>query len=574
MRVCDYVVNFFLQRGVREFFGYQGTMISYFVDALGRSEIARNHSCYNEQGAAFAACGAAQASSMLAVAYATSGPGAVNLLSGIANAYFDSLPVFFLTGQVNTYEYLPEEEGIRQHSFQEIDIVNMAKPACKYAVKLERAEDIRHELEKAFHIAMSGRRGSVLLDIPMDLQRAEIDPDLLEGFEPSFVYDLGDPGEAVECLDRLLAGSSRPAILLGNGVDDESAKLVVGFAKKHCIPVITTLLGKGLISEVEDISFGYLGGAYGIRAANMIAAKKSDLLICLGTSLVTRQTGVKFEEFAREAVLFRIDIDPASFARFVGRERYEFCCDVRDFAVLLNGRDIPRFDSWLAVCRICRDRLGGHDERTPERFPNRFIEKIQRIIPRKAVISVDVGQHMMWVAQSYSAENGQRFLFSGGHGAMGYALPAAIGASYVQNEVVVAFAGDGSFQMNIQELQWVARERLPLKIFVLNNHALGMVRVQQKVYFDSNFEGTSRGSNYDVPKFSAVAEAYGIRAVDINLDSDLSQLQPLLLDSLPLVVVVDMPEDSFAYPKTLLGNPVYNQDPEIPIALLNELLGL
>lgn len=573
MKVCDYIVDFFLRRGVKDFFGYQGTMISYFVDALGRSTNARNHSCYNEQGAAFAACGAAQSSKELAVAYATSGPGAVNLLSGVANAYFDSLPVFFITGQVNTYEYLPRDD-IRQHSFQEIRIVDMAKPVCKYAVKLEKAEDIRYELEKAYHIATSGHQGSVLLDIPMNLQRSEIDPDTLEGFAPDHRSVFDDPVEAVKCLELLLAKSSRPSILLGNGVDDVSAELVTRFAKSHRIPIVTTLLGKGLLSEDEDICFGYLGGAYGIRAANMIAAKKTDLLICLGTSLVTRQTGVKSEDFARDAVVFRIDIDPTSFARFVGRESFNFCCDLRGFSLLLDGADVPCFDSWLGVCRICRDKLGEHDRKTPERFPNRFIERLRKVVPQRSVVSVDVGQHMMWIAQSYSAEKGQRFLFSGGHGAMGYALPVAIGASYVRDETVLVFAGDGSFQMNIQELQWVVRDGLPLKIFVLNNHALGMVRVQQKLYFDCNYEGTSLGQNYDSPDFSSVARSYGIRAVDIDLDSDLSRLEPFLLDSLPLVVVVDMPEDSFAYPKTLLGNPVYNQDPEIPSALLNELIGL
>lgn len=573
MRLCDYVVDFFVQRGVRDFFGYQGTMISYFVDALGRNKTARNHSCYNEQGAAFAACGAAQASKALAVAYATSGPGAVNLLSGVADAYFDSLPVFFITGQVNTYEYLPRKD-IRQHSFQEIRIVDMAKPVCKYAVELDKAEDIRYELEKAYSIATSGRQGSVLLDIPMDLQRSEIEPHMLKGYIPDLASIPDDPIKAAECLELLLAKSSRPSILLGSGADDESAELIMRFARSHRIPVVTTLLGKGLLSEAEDVCFGYLGGAYGIRTANMITAKKSDLLICLGASLVTRQTGVKSEEFGRDAVVFRIDIDPVSFARSVGKESFNFCCDLRDFSPLLGGVDSPRFDSWLGVCRICRSKLEDHDRKTPERFPNRFIEKLQEVTPRRSVVSVDVGQHMMWIAQSYSAEKGQRFLFSGGHGAMGYALPAAIGASYVRDEAVLVFAGDGSFQMNIQELQWVARDRLPLKIFVLNNHALGMVRVQQKIYFACNFEGTSLEGNYDVPNFGSVARGYGVRAVDVDLDDDLTWLKPLLLDPLPLVVVVDMPEDSFAYPKTLLGNPVYNQDPEIPSVLLNELLDL
>lgn len=573
MKLSDYIVDFFLQKGVRDYFGYQGTMISYFVDAIGRHQDAHNHSCYNEQGAAFAACGAAQASGNMAVAYATSGPGAINLLSGVANAYYDSLPVFFITGQVNTYEYL-SGTGVRQHSFQEADVVGMAKPAAKYAAKLEDASQIRYELEKAYWIAMNGRKGAVLLDIPMNLQRTEIDPSSLVGFNPDEENTADISDSLFACLTDVLNTHQRPAFILGNGVSLESADLVLDFAKKHSIPVITTLLAKGLISEKENVSFGYLGGAYGIRTANLIAAKKADLLICVGTSMVTRQTGTKVDQFAPEATVVRVDIDPVSFARKVGRVSHEFCADSALFSSLLDRIEAPLFSDWLEVCCECRQGLTKHDNETPERFPNRFIEKVCAIAPANAVVSVDVGQHMMWIAQSYKAQRGQKFLFSGGHGAMGYSLPAAIGATYVQDEPVLAFAGDGAFQMNIQELQWVARENLPVKVFVLNNHALGMVRVQQKVYFDYNYEGTSEGYHYDTPDFAAVARAYGIRAVELTLDSNLTEVQEFLKDDGPLVVVLDMPEDSFAYPKTLLGNPVYNQEPEIPSELLEKLLVL
>lgn len=588
MKVSDYIVDFFLKKGVNDFFGYQGTMISYFVDAIGRNDRARNHSCYNEQGAAFAACGAAQASNEMAVAYATSGPGAMNLLSGIANAYYDSLPVFFITGQVNTYEYLPDAR-VRQHSFQEADIVSMAKPVTKYAVKLREANQIRYELEKAYWIAMDGRKGAVLIDIPMDLQRVEIDSDFLVSFDSlEFADDAwcnrhdAIASQSFKSQSEIIASRlssaflthRRPVFILGNGVDLEAGDSILDFAKAHSIPVITTLLAKGLVDESESVCFGYLGGAYGIRVANLIAAKKADLLICVGTSMVTRQTGTKTDQFASDATLIRIDIDPVSFVRKLGSVSYDFCVDSGLFASMLERIDAPVFDAWLAVCRECSIDLTNHDVATPERFPNRFIERVWEIAPENASIAVDVGQHMMWVAQSYKARRGQKFMFSGGHGAMGYALPAAIGATYVQDGPVIAFSGDGAFQMNIQELQWIARECLPVKVFVLNNHALGMVRVQQKVYFNHNFEGTSAGFNYDTPDFVAIAKAYGIRSVGITLESDLSSMSQMLRDRDPLVVVVDMPEDSFAYPKTLLGNPVYNQEPEIPSALLKKLLDL
>lgn len=573
MNVSDYIVQFFTSRGIEHFFGYQGTMISYFVDAIGRNNVAVNHSCYNEQGAAFAACGLAQATKRPAVAYATSGPGAVNLVSGIANAYYDSLPVIFITGQVNTYEYLPETE-IRQHSFQEIDIVSISEPVTKYAVKITEASQIKQELEKAYSIATSGRPGAVLIDIPMNIQREIINPSNLPSYTSATTESSNPAFEAKSVLESLLASHKRPVFLLGNGVSETSADLIAEFARKSSIPVITTLLGKGLLSEEDDICFGYLGGAYGIRCANMIAAKKADLLICFGTSLVTRQTGTKVNEFAPDATMFRIDIDPVSFARKIGKEHFEFCCDVSDFAQNINSIESPSFEDWLRVCRICRNELAEFDEQTPERFPNRFIKKIHQIAPSDAIVASDVGQHMMWIAQSYKSAEHQRFLFSGGHGAMGYALPAAIGASYASDAQVLSFAGDGAFQMNIQELEWIAREQLPIKQFVLNNHALGMVRVQQKVYFDYNYEGTSMGYNYSTPDFASISKAYALRTFSIDLESNIEFLREVLHDDEPAIIVVDMPEDSFAYPKTLLGNPVYNQEPELPKELLESLINL
>lgn len=587
MKVSDYIVDFLVEKGITDFFGYQGTMISYFVDSIGRNPKANNHSCYNEQGAAFAACGASQVSGNVAVAYATSGPGAMNLMSGAASAYYDSLPVLFITGQVNTYEYV-ESGNVRQHSFQEADIVGMAKPVTKYAVMLKDASMIRYELEKAFWIATSARKGSVLLDIPMNLQRAEIDPEELLGFNPEAEpSDLRAVLDLYQCLDfsddlagatdffgDLLRKHERPAFLLGNGVSRSSADKIVEFAKAHSIPVITTLLGKGLVDECDDVSFGYIGGAYGTRVANLIASKKADLLVCIGTSFVTRQTGIKVDQFAQDATIARIDTDPHSFVRKAGRCSYSVYMDSASFSDVLYALSVPGFDEWYEGCRASRRLLKFHDDSTAERFPNVFISRVSDIAPEDAVVSTDVGQHMMWIAQSYPASRGQFFLFSGGHGAMGYSLPAAIGASYLTDSPLLVFAGDGSIQMNIQELQWVVRENLPLKIFILNNHSLGMVRVQQKVYFDHNFEGTSSGYNYEVPDFLAIAKAYGLRSVGISHDDDVAFLAPLLQDSDPLVVVVDMPEDSFAYPKTLLGNPIYNQDPELPEALLETLLSL
>lgn len=574
MQLSDFLIESLKNKGVTHYFGYQGTMISYFVDAIARADGVENHSCYNEQGAAFAACGLAQSTKNLAVAYATSGPGAVNLLSGVANAYFDSLPVLFITGQVNTYEYLPGTQ-VRQHSFQEADIVGMAKPVSKYAVKIDNPDDIKYELEKACWIATHGRPGSVLLDIPMNIQRAEIDPGKLRNYAPSCMNYEASIQDMVTDLENNLKRSERPVFVMGNGVDRKSAKEILDCARRHSIPVVTSLLGKDLVVNDDEVCFGYVGGAYGVRSANLITAKKADLLVCFGVSLVTRQTGTKVELFAPEATVIRFDIDPHSFEREVGKTSKNYCIDVRDVSPILSKLELKRFDDWFEVCCKCREVLTSFDDSLPERIPNKLIASISRYIPNNAVIATDVGQHMMWVAQSMPVKEGQRFLFSGGHGAMGYALPAAIGASYAPSfNSVFCVAGDGSFQMNLQELEWVAREQLPLKIVVLNNHALGMVRVQQKMYFNNEFEGTSVNYHYSVGSLSSIIRAYGIRAVDANLNTDFSAYKEQLSDDMPFALVIELPEDSFAYPKTILGNPIYNQSPFVPEDILNELIAL
>ena len=350
MKVTDYIVEFLQRKGIHDFFGYQGTMIAHLVDSIEKNPHTKSHSSYHEQGAAFAACGYAQAGERCACAYATSGPGAANLISGIADAYFDSLPVVFLTGQLNTYEYsgIP---GLRQQGFQEIDIVAMAKPVTKYAVQIREDEDIVKALNKAYHIANSGRKGPVLIDLPMNIQRGDVknpvyDMSLEEmgldrecessldaaanGSEAT-VRDLEvkpvangtldsvqlADGEISHCtvlaadaIRQALAEAKRPVIMLGHGVSDKAVRdQLFTLARQWKLPVITSVLEMSALPWDDPLNFGCIGGAYGHRYANMIANAKSDLLICLGISLCTRQIGTKVHEFAKNAKIIRADID-------------------------------------------------------------------------------------------------------------------------------------------------------------------------------------------------------------------------------------------------------------------------
>lgn len=580
MKLTDYIVSFLERKGIQDFFGYQGTMIAHFVDSIEKNPNTRNHSCYNEQGASFAACGYAQSKDDCGCAYATSGPGAVNLLSGVANAYFDSLPVVFITGQLNTYEY-SGIQGLRQQGFQEIDIVSMAKPVTKYAVHIREPEDIVKELNKAYHIATTGRKGPVLIDLPMNIQRSEVENPI---YDMEFQEEYTDPAvaaQAAEAICEALKKSRRPVIMMGHGVDSkESQGALLRLAEKLGIPVITSVLAKSVVPYDHPMNFGCIGGAYGHRYANMIANVKSDLLICFGISLCTRQIGTKVNEFAKDAQLIRIDIDSFNLQRDIhehGVNEQKFCVDTASVIDRLKkaafAEDEQRRD-WVVVCDEIKNNLEAVDDNTPERYPNIMVKDLSRCLADTSAIAVDVGQHMVWSYQSFLNHKGQNLLFSGGHGAMGYALPAAIGAYYATGKPVACICGDGAFQMNIQELQWVKRENIPIKMIIMNNGALGMIRHLQRDYFDCLFAGTSDGCGFSSCDFHKVAQGYGIESARMWSDEVSEKAPEFLQGEGPKLLEITMEHGTFAYPKTCLGEPIHNQQPYAPKDVYEKLLEL
>ena len=580
MKLSDYIVAFLQKKGVRHFFGYQGTMIAHLVDSIERNPLTENHSCYNEQGAAFAACGYAQAKEECACAYATSGPGAVNLLSGVADAYYDSLPVIFFTGQLNTYEY-SGIKGLRQQGFQETDIVAMAGSITKYAVQIRKSEDIVKELNKAYHIANTGRKGPVLIDLPMDMQRSEVANPV---YDMEFEECHTDPAQAEAAADVILEAleqSVRPVIMLGHGVDSaESQQALLRFARERQIPVITSVLAKSVLSYDHPLNFGCIGGAYGHRYANMIANAKSDLILCFGISMCTRQIGTKVHEFAKNARIIRVDIDPYNLKRDIHEEGVnEVKLQAETGAVIRclseKGSSVKKeFGDWLEVCREIKENLQAVDDQTTERYTNRMIANLSDMLQDTSAIAVDVGQHMVWSYQSFKNREGQKLLFSGGHGAMGYGLPAAIGAYYATGRPVVCICGDGAFQMNIQELEWVKRENLPVKMLIMNNEALGMIRHLQRDYFDCLFAGTTDGCGFASCNFSKVADAYGIPSKRMWCDEVKETAPEFLEKEGPGLLEIMLEHGTYAYPKTCLGEPIHNQQPYAPKEVYEKLMSL
>lgn len=544
MKASDYIVEYLLRQNITDVFGYPGGMVTHLMDSLSKFPI-KSHVTYHEQGAAFAACGYAQTTGKVGVAYATSGPGATNLITGICNAYFDSIPTLFITGQVNTFEY-KGELGVRQRGFQETDIVSIVSPVTKYAVRITDATKLKWYLDYAFYIAQEGRRGPVLLDIPMDIFRADIDPQSMEGFEAP-VYNRDT---SFDKLKEALSKASRPVILAGSGIKTSNAADKFNeVIRKHDIPVVTTMLA---VDTAKD-SYGFIG-AYGTRTANFIVAK-SDLVISLGARLDVRQTGARRENFAPDAVIVRVEIDAGELSLRVHDDEIQIHADVNDVLDTLLEADTRDLTGWNDVCRKIRDELKNIDDR----LPNKYVSRISELIPENSVITTDVGQNQVWVAQSFKVKDGQRIFFSGGHGAMGYSLPAAIGCALADGKAVYSFQGDGGIQMNIQELQTIARENLPVKIILFNNSALGMIRHFQEMYFEDNYVQTVPSGGYTVPDFGAIAAAYKIPYRCIGKVEDIDDS---LFDAEgPQFVEVRITEPTYVYPKLEYGKPNQDQEP-------------
>lgn len=577
MKVSDYIVKFLIDKGVEHFFGYQGTMIAHFVDSICNNENAKNHICYNEQGAAFAAVGFSKASGKIAVAYATSGPGAINLLSGIADAYYDSVPVIFITGQLNTYEYTGIK-NIRQNGFQETDIISIVSSIVKYCEQVKCKEDICTVLDKAYNIANTGRPGPVLIDLPMDIQRQEIEPNKFVFNMDKIQNDVIVVNNAVENIINSLNKAKSPVFLIGSGIKRGSNEHrdIISIANKLRVPIITSMLAKHLLEYDNELNFGYLGGGYGHRYANMIIHKKADLIISLGCSLCKRQTTMNTENFAKNAKIIRIDIDPNELMRKVHENEYSYNTDCKKIITKIgeNINLLKKHDEWLKKCKIIKLKLSEFDSQSVERYPNIYLDTISDFADEDMAICCDVGQHQVWTAQSFKIKKGQTLLFSGGHGAMGFALPAAIGAYYGTGNRVMAICGDGAMQMNIQELQCIVNEKIPATIIVLNNNSLGLIQQQQDDIFDSRYYASVKEGGYMPPDFQKIGQAYGILSYKVKSISELKLVLNLIGKKRTVLIEIILDVGSRAFPKTFFGEEMHNQKPYIPEELMEYLLNI
>jgi acetolactate synthase-1/2/3 large subunit len=568
MKLSDFVIDFLVSEGVTHIFEVVGGALAHLLDSVYERKDISTVSIHHEMAAAIAAEGYSRVSGNIGVAMATSGPGATNLITGIGSCFFDSIPCLFITGQVNTYEF-KFDRPVRQVGFQETDIVNIVKPIVKDAVLVTDPDKIKYYLEKSVYIARSGRPGPVLLDIPLNIQRADINPGSLESFYKSSITESvnGFDDAMVKQIVQLIKSSSRPVVLVGGGVrlskvQDELLK----FIHKTGIPIVTSLMGLDAFPH-DDQSFVGMIGSYGNRYANLTIAN-SDLVLALGTRLDTRQTGTKPETFARCAKMVHVDIDPYELNNKVKAD-FSINSDAKKFLVALNNYigeyEKDRIEPWKQAIKRYKERypsfktsINGIIE------PNFFMHKLSEFLPEDTIICLDVGQIQMWAAQTLEVKKSQRFLTQGGMGSMGSALPMAIGASFVkQGKVVVVITGDGGFQLNIQELQTVYHHKLPIKIILLNNNCYGMVRQFQEQYFNSRFQSTVIG--YSCPNFQDVVSAYKIPVLKITRSTEISKtLQKLFSDAQPMFLEVSIDPNFKAIPKLSVNRPIEDQDPLLP----------
>lgn len=567
MKISDYIVEYLIEKGVTDVFGYPGGMVTHLMNSFNKyKDKISTHLTYHEQGAAFAACGYSQASNKLGVAFATSGPGATNLVTGICNAYFDSIPVLFITGQVNTFESKGNKK-IRQCGFQETDIISMVRGVTKYAAYVDAADKIRWYLERAVYEAIHGRKGAVLLDIPMDIMRSDIDIRMLEPYTPEeSKISEGKISEYVYIIVEALKKAKHPVILIGQGVKlSESTQMVCEFVQKNRIPTVSSMLSVDVIRE-NSVNYGFIG-AYGTRAANFIVAK-SDLVISLGARLDIRQVGKEREKFAPNAKIIRVDIDMDELEYKVHMDEVDIHADVYEILTELIKIDIGvDYSEWRHICEFVKSSLYGLD--TSE--PNICVNSLSKYIPEDTIITTDVGQNQVWVSQSFEIKQGQKILFSGSNGAMGYSLPAAIGAAIATGKVVYSFHGDGGIQMNMQELLTIAREHLPIKIIILNNRALGMIRHFQEMYFEKEYFLTIVGNGYMYPNFEKIADAYGLPYVRIEGNRQENIKNPFISEGAQIVEVI-ISTDTYVFPKLEYGKANQDQEPLLNRKLYNLLM--
>lgn len=568
-KLSDCVARLLAERGIRKVFAISGGASLHLIHSIAETEGVDFVCPQHEQAGAMAADAYSRVSGHFGCALATSGPGATNLVTGIASAYYDSVPVLFLTGNVATFRS-KGDTGVRQIGFQETDVVEMCRSITNYAVLVNDPYKTLYELEKALYLARSGRPGPVLVDIPDDLQRMQVDPARFEHFSPpAELASTSDLSHEVEAIVACLRTAKRPVLVLGWGIhlasiEDEVRRLVDVLE----IPVVMTWAARDLLPADHPCNAGGFG-THGVRAANF-TVQNADFVLSIGSRLDSKATGSPPSSFAREARIAMVDIDPCEIRKFekLGLSvEIPVAADVRDLVPQLLQRlrserqpsILPwrkRVEDWKARYPVCPPGIAAEERLNPYHM----VDVLSDLLGEDEIIVSETGCALAWMMQAFRFKRGQRFFHAFNYTPMGFGLPAAIGAAFAApGRRILCVAGDGSLQMNIQELATVIRHDLPIKILLINNHGHGMVQQTQDQWLGGKYHATTVEGGLAFPDFTAVASAYGFATERVERNAEIEgALRRMLSHPGPFFLDLEIDAAHRVVPQVQFGRP--NED--------------
>ena len=579
MTVAEYVLKFLISKKVSDVFLITGGAISFIVDEFSRNKKIKYKCVAHEQAAAMMADAYSRVGKGIGATMVTSGPGAQNLVTGIACSWFDSIPAIHISGQVNSFELSSSHTStkkVRQVGFQETDFVSIVKPITKFAYQLKSPNEIKYVLDKAFYLANEGRPGPVLIDIPMDFQRSKINLKKLKSFKQpkkktnkkknifNYIYKIKD----------LLNKSARPILIVGGGIRiSNSINELEKFLKNIDIPIVTTWSG---LDTIDYYNKNYIGciGVYGSRAANF-AVQNSDLVLNFGSRLDTRITGGKPETFARLAKIVSIDIDKYELNKKRGLDaNLKINEDLNKFLSTFNS-SLKKFkfsasNNWKSICKKWKFKYPNVKSfyAKQKKFvnPYYFIDRLSKKLNKRDIIITDDGGHLTWTIQAFKVKKGQRVFSAFGNSPMGYAFPASIGASIANRKKrIICIDGDGSIQINIQELQTMVINKLPIKLFIINNNGYGIIKQFQELYLKKRYEASIPSKGVTNPDFKKISNAYGINYSEIKNNKKIDKILGKVLNSKkPEFVNVIISPNQKIIPKLQFGNPIEDLSPLLP----------
>jgi acetolactate synthase-1/2/3 large subunit len=575
MKLADYVANFLEENGVGACFMVSGGAVLHLLDSINNKTDIPIICSQHEQAAATGADAFSRTSKeKIGLVVATSGPGATNLTTGVSNAFFDSIPMICITGQVATFRSKAKNK-IRQYGFQETDVVNIFRPITKLAMKLESPNQIRYLLEKAIYFAKNDRPGPVLIDIPDDLQRAEIDPIKLKGYRGKSHQPLEGKKKLriFNEINKYLAKSSKPIVILGGGIRiSKSEDQIINFLEKLNIPFITTWAAKDLLPASHYLNIGTFG-VCGPRAGNW-AVSESDLVIILGARLNQMQVGGKLSEFAPSAKKIMVDIEKSEIRKFRKTDLkidFEIVFDLKEFTnkCHLESHRNSHWKNWLISLRDQFSVINEHKNDQVEISAYKFIDKLSGHSNKGSIVITDAGGNLCWTMQAFNCNSNQRLISSWNHSPMGFSLPAAIGASIANPDLrITCIIGDGGLMMCLEELGTITRNNLPIDIFIFNNKGHGIQKQTINTWLGGRMVGVDHESGLYFPDFQKIASGFEIeylvvnKLADFNLDTSENIYGPRIFD------VMIKPEQTI-FPMLKFGGNLKNLDETVQMPILS-----